>query len=57
MFIRSQQITKLIMFLVVAAIVGVLIFFGDSLFGSDGALSKMFKGTASGIGKDNSSGM
>jgi hypothetical protein len=57
MFIRSQQITKLIMFLVVASIVGVLIFFGDSLFGSNGALSKMFKGTANSVGNDNSNGI
>lgn len=42
MFIRSQQLTKLVLFLVVCAVVGVLIFFGDGLFGKDGAVSKMF---------------
>jgi hypothetical protein len=57
MFIRSQQITKLIMFLVVAAVVGVLIFFGSSLFGTDGALSKMFGNTAKNVGNDNSHGI
>ena len=57
MFIKSQQITKLIMFLVVAAIVGVLIFFGDKLFGSDGALKNMFGSTAKKVGDDNSAGI
>ena len=52
MFIKSQQITKLIMFLVVAAIVGVLIFFGSDMFGEGGALSNVFKNTADKVAKD-----
>ena len=52
MFIKSQQITKLIMFLVVAGIVGVLIFFGQDMFGEGGALSKMFQGTAHKVAED-----
>lgn len=57
MFIKQQAITKLILFLVVAAVVGVLIFGGEALFGSDGALKKMFEGTAVKVGKSNASGV
>jgi asparagine N-glycosylation enzyme membrane subunit Stt3 len=57
MFIKSQQITKLIMFLVVASLVGVLIFFGDALFGANGSLSRMFKGTSTNVGNSNSDGI
>ena len=57
MFIKNQQLTKLILFLVVAAIVGVLIFGGSALFGSNGALKNMFQATANTVGKDNSSGV
>lgn len=57
MFIKQQAITKLILFLVVAAVVGVLIFGGDALFGKDGALKKMFQGTAEKVGNSNSSGI
>lgn len=60
MFIRSQQLTKLIMFLVVAAIVGVLIFAGDTLFGQNGqggALTNMFAKTAEDVGTKNKTGL
>lgn len=57
MFIKQQAITKLILFLVVAAVVGVLIFGGEALFGNDGALKKMFEGTAVKVGKSNASGV
>lgn len=49
LFIRSQQLTKLVLFLVVCAVVGVLIFFGDGLFGADGAVSKMFNSNISSV--------
>ena len=60
MFIRSQQLTKLIMFLVVAAIVGVLIFGGRALFGDKGqggALTNMFQATGKSVGDNNSGGL
>lgn len=38
-FIKNRQIRELAIFLVVAAIVGLLIFFGDDLFGSGGSLT------------------
>ena len=60
MFIRSQQLTKLIMFLVVAAIVGVLIFGGSVLFGNKGqagSLTRMFTSTGEELGNANSSGL
>lgn len=61
MFIRSQQLTKLIMFLVVAAIVGVLIFGGKTLFSGKnndgGSLTNMFTNTGDKLGNSNSSGL
>lgn len=45
-FLRNQQFTKLIVFLVLAAIIGCLIFFAPELFGDNGAISKMFKNAA-----------
>lgn len=60
MFIRSQQLTKLIMFLVVAAIVGVLIFGGSALFGNKGqagSLTQMFTSTGNKLGNSNSDGL
>lgn len=57
MFIKQQAITKLILFLVVAAVVGVLIFGGEALFGNNGALKNMFEGTAVKVGKSNASGV
>lgn len=61
MFIRSQQLTKLIMFLVVAAIVGVLIFGGKTLFSGNnndgGSLTNMFTNTGDKIGTNNKEGL
>lgn len=60
MFIRSQQLTKLIMFLVVAAIVGVLIFGGKYLFGDSGeskGFTKMFQDTGNQVSKANEGGI
>lgn len=60
MFIRSQQLTKLIMFLVVAAIVGVLIFGGRALFGDGGqskGFTKMFEATGNKVATDNQTGI
>lgn len=60
MFIRSQQLTKLILFMVVAAIVGVLIFGGKALFGDGGkggSLTNMFQATGKSIGDNNARGL
>lgn len=60
MFIRSQQLTKLIMFLVVAAIVGVLIFGGRALFGDGGqskGFTKMFEATGNKVADANKDGI
>lgn len=57
MFLKNQQITKLLVFLAVAAIVGVLIFAGDALFRDGGALTKIFKGTANNLGNQNAGGI
>ncbi len=57
MFIKQQAITKLILFLVVAAVVGVLIFGGEALFGEDKPLSNLFQKTAENVGSKNSSGV
>lgn len=39
-FLKNQQIRELIIFLLIAAVVAVLVFAGDLLFGSDGVLKK-----------------
>lgn len=57
MFIRSQQLTKLILFLVVAAIVGLLIFGGDFLFGANGIFQRVGKGTANQVANENGNGI
>lgn len=45
-FIKDRSFTKLIAFVAIAAVVGVFVFAGDSLFGKSGALTN----TAVGIG-------
>lgn len=57
MFIKSQKITQLILFLVVAAIVGLLIFAGNDLFGPGGTFKNMFKNTADHVASQNSGGI
>lgn len=52
MFIKDRAWMKLLGFVGIAAIVGVLVFFGDSYFGQKGKLSGVAKGQADQISND-----
>ena len=45
-FIKDRAWMKLVSFVGIAAIVGVLVFFGKDMFGSSGTLTKAAKGNA-----------
>lgn len=49
-FIKDRAWMKLIGFIGIAAVVGVLVFAGDDLFGSDGSLKNVAQDTAEGVG-------
>lgn len=48
-FLLQREIRKLLVFVVIAALVGVLIYFGADLFGQNGSLSNFAKKEASSI--------
>lgn len=48
-FLLQREIRKLLVFVVIAALVGVLIYFGADLFGQNGSLTNFAKKEASNI--------
>lgn len=48
-FLLQREIRKLLVFIVIAAIVGVLIYFGTDLFGQNGSITNVVKKEATGI--------
>lgn len=48
-FLLQRQIRAMLVFIIIAAVVGVLVFFADAFFGSNGSLTKFAKEQASTI--------
>lgn len=55
-FVISRQFRELAGFLAIAAVVGLLVFAGDSIFGKSGYLSKMADGIGKGVANNSAEG-